>query len=67
MIEAVSGLILFGILISKLVSSKQEIILEEVYDMSYEEKMNRLRSGLYLFRSDANKVIDKVLMKQIRN
>ena len=64
-IEAVSGLILFGILISKLVSSKQEIILEEVYDMSYEEKMNRLRSGLYLFRSDANKVIDKVLMKQI--
>lgn len=63
--EAVTAMIFVGIIVSKLVSVKQEQILEEVYDMSYEEKMNRLRSGLYLFRSDANKVIDKVLMKQI--
>lgn len=64
-IEAVSGLLLFGILVSKLVSVKQELILEEVYDISFEEKLNRLRSGLYLFRSDANKTIDKIHLKQI--
>ncbi len=63
-IEAVSGLLLFGILISKLVSTKQEQILEEVYDISFDEKVNRLRSGLYLFRADAHKVVEKVQSKQ---
>ncbi|MBI4441598.1 two pore domain potassium channel family protein [Candidatus Woesearchaeota archaeon] len=63
--EAVCGLLLFGILISKLVSVKQELILGEVYDISFEERLNRLRSGLYLFRADANKIIDKIHLKQI--
>src|SRR3989338_4855050 len=36
-IEAVSGLIIFGLLISKLVSIKQEAILNEVYDISFDE------------------------------
>ncbi len=63
--EAVMSMIFLGILISKLVSVKQEMILEEVYDISFEEKISRLRSGLYLFRSDANKTIDKIHLKQI--
>lgn len=59
-IEAVSGLIIFGLLISKLVSIKQKVILDEVYDISFDEKINRLRSGLYLFRAEAGKLIDKI-------
>lgn len=63
-VEAVTALLLVGIIVSKLVSVKQEQILEEVYDISFDEKVNRLRSGLYLFRADAHKVIEKVQSKQ---
>ncbi len=56
--EVIIGLLLFGVIISKLVSVKQETILQEIYDLSFEEKINRLRSALHLFRNDANKLID---------
>ncbi|MBN2053262.1 two pore domain potassium channel family protein [Candidatus Woesearchaeota archaeon] len=59
-LEVVSGVIITGVLISKLVGVKQERILEEVYDISYEEIIDRLRSGLYLFRSDVNRAIEKI-------
>ena len=54
------GLIIWGVVISKLIGVKQEVILEEVYDISYEELLDRQRSGLYLFRSDINRVVEKV-------
>ena len=59
-IEAVSGLVIFGIIISKLLSQKQEILLEEVYEISFEEKINRIRSTFSLFRADINKIMEKV-------
>jgi hypothetical protein len=58
--EVVIGLILWGLVISKLVGVKQERILEEIYDISYEEIIDRQRSGLYLFRSDVNRIIGKI-------
>ena len=64
-LEATMGMLFIGILVSKLVSVKQELILEEIYDISFDEKLNRLRSGLYLFRADANKIIDRSHLKQI--
>jgi hypothetical protein len=64
--EVVIGLIIWALVISKLVGVKQEIILEEVYDISYEEMIDRQRSALYLFRSDANKVIEKIESNSIR-
>lgn len=51
-IEIILGMIMFGIVISKLVSFKQEVILNEIYDISFDERVNRMRSALYLFRSD---------------
>lgn len=59
-LEAVAGLLLFGLLIAKLVSVKQEVILEEVYGISHEEKLNRVRSTIDQFTLDMNKVMDKV-------
>jgi hypothetical protein len=64
--EVVIGLILWGLVISKLVGIKQERILEEVYDISYEEIIDRLRSGLYLFRSDVNRALEKIESGSIR-
>ncbi len=65
MIEIFVGLMLFGLIISKLVSVKQEIILEEIYDISFDEKINRLRSALYLYRTDTNRLFEKVRTSSI--
>ncbi len=58
--EAITGLLLFGLLIAKLVSVKQEVILEEVYSISHDEKLNRVRATINHFTLDMNKVMDKV-------
>ena len=65
--EAILGLIVYGVLISKLVGVKQEVLLEEVYNISYEEIIDRLRSGLYLFRSDVNRVLEKIESDTIKH
>ncbi|KYK26623.1 hypothetical protein AYK26_07300 [Euryarchaeota archaeon SM23-78] len=59
-LEVIFGLIIYGVLISKLVGVKQEVLLEEVYDISYEDVIDRLRSGLYLFRADVNRILEKI-------
>ncbi len=64
-IEAVSGLVIFGVIISKLLSEKQETLLQEVYEISFEEKVNRIRSAFYLFRADVSKIIEKIEHKTI--
>jgi len=64
--EVVIGLIIWGVVISKLIGVKQERILKEVYDISYEEIIDRQRSGLYLFRSDVNRVIEKIESETIK-
>jgi hypothetical protein len=64
-LEAIIGLIMFGIIVSKVVSVKQDVVLEEIYDISFKENLNRLRSALYLFREDLNKIIFKIENKYI--
>ena len=65
-IEAVSGLIIFGLLISKLVSKKQDMILNELYELSFNEKINRLRSSLLVFRQNLSRIINKIEESSIR-
>ncbi len=64
-LEVIAGLLIFGMLISKLVSYKQDILLDELYDLTFEDKINRLRSSLYLFRTDAGKVIERIESGQL--
>lgn len=61
--EAVLGLLVWGVVISKLVGIKQEAILEQLYEISYEESINELRSALYLFRIEANRIIEGAQLK----
>ncbi len=58
-LEGFLGFLMFGIVIAKLVSSKQERVLDEVYQLSFEEKLNRIRAALFLFRGDVSKFIDR--------
>lgn len=60
LVEVIVGLTLFAMVTSKLVSIKQDAILSEIYDISYNEKINRIRSSLYLFRIDIGKIVLKI-------
>lgn len=59
-IEVVVSLIIFGLLISKLLYSKQDKILEELYVVSFQERFTRITSGLYNFRAEIDRIMGKV-------
>jgi hypothetical protein len=50
--EAAAGLLLFGILISKFVSRRQEILIEQIHRTTFEEHLGRLRTNLHLVLSE---------------
>ena len=54
--EVVFSLLVFAVVTSKLISIKQMAILKEIYDISFNERINRLRSALHLFRIDLRKI-----------
>ncbi len=58
--EVVLGLMLLAIVTSKLVSLKQDIVLSEVYELSFTERLNGLRSALLLFRQNLDRIISKI-------
>jgi hypothetical protein len=51
-IEAIISLVLFATFISKIVSIKQEEIIDEVKELSFEEATQNAITDLYLFRND---------------
>ncbi len=59
-LEIIFGLLLFAVVTSKLVSIKQDKILGELYDLSFDEKINRLRSSLLLFRQNLDRIIGRI-------
>jgi hypothetical protein len=64
--EVVFGLLLLAFVTSKLISIKQDYILNEIYEISFNERISRLRSSLLLFRQNLNKIIDRVEAGKIR-
>ncbi len=64
-IEVICGYLLLALVTSKLVSIKQDIILSEIYDISFSEKVNRLRSSFFLFRQNLSKFVEKIEEKTI--
>jgi hypothetical protein len=51
------GMLMMAIVTSKLVSIKQERLLEKIYSLSFSEKFNRNISGLALFKGESDKLI----------
>ncbi len=58
--EVVMGLIVLALVTSKLISIKQDILLSEMYEFSFHEKINRLRSSLLLLRKNIGKLIKNI-------
>lgn len=59
-LEVVFGLMLLAIVTSKLVSIKQDAILNELYELSFTDRVNKLRSSLLLFRQNLDRIITRI-------
>ncbi len=64
-LEIIFGLIVLALVTSKLVSLKQDVIITEIYDISFTEKINRLRSSMLLFRQNITRIITRIEEKTI--
>lgn len=47
-LEGIAGLLIFGVLISKLVSRRQEQLTEEIHRITFEDRLGRVRTNLHL-------------------
>lgn len=64
-LEAITSVSLIGLFIGKLVSMKQEQILEEIKELSFEEATHKVITELYLFRNQAKELQEKLSKKKV--
>ena len=50
--EAVAGLLIFGLLISKFVSYRQDLTVREIHRITFEERLDRVQTNLHLVVSE---------------
>jgi hypothetical protein len=50
--EAIAGLILFGCVVSKFVSRRQEELIAEIHRIAFEDRLGRVRTNLHLVRTE---------------
>jgi potassium channel LctB len=50
--EGAAGLIIFGCVVSKFVSRRQEQLIGEIHHIAFEDRLGRLRSNLHLIRTE---------------
>ncbi|USN45572.1 MAG: two pore domain potassium channel family protein [Candidatus Woesearchaeota archaeon] len=59
-LQVIIGLLLLAVVTSKLVSIKQDVILGELYDLSINGHVSKIRSSLLLFRQNIDRIIVKL-------
>jgi hypothetical protein len=50
--EAVSGLMIFGLLIAKFVSYRQDMLVRQIHSVTFEERLDRVQTNLHLVVSE---------------
>ncbi len=55
-VEGIAGLLLFGCVISKLVSRRQEELTEEIHRTTFDDRLDRVRTNLHLVFNDLGAV-----------
>src|SRR5262249_52483801 len=50
--ESIAGLVLFGMLVSKFVSRRQDELISEIHRIAFEDRLGRLRTNLHLVRTE---------------
>ncbi len=56
--QTIFALMVFAISITKLVSQKQEMALQEVHRLAFEDVFHNTREGLYIIRKDFDRIIE---------
>jgi potassium channel LctB len=51
-VESIAGLILFGCVVSKFVSRRQEALIGEIHHIAFEDRLGRVRTNLLLVRAE---------------
>jgi potassium channel LctB len=51
-VESIAGLILFGCVVSKFVSRRQDALIGEIHHIAFEDRLGRVRTNLLLVRSE---------------
>ncbi len=58
-VQSIFAFFVFGVCISKLVSNRQETLLERMHRLSFEDIFHNVREGLFIARKDFDHVINK--------
>lgn len=59
-VEVILGLLMIAVVTSKLISIKQNVIIDELYELTFSERINRIRSSLLYSRQNLNALIHKI-------
>jgi len=59
-LEAIFSVALFGLFIAKIVAVKQEELVQEVEELSFEESTNSAISEMYIFRNDIKNINEQI-------
>jgi Ion channel len=51
-VEAISGLLIFGAVVSKFVSRRQEQVVSEIHQITFEERLDRIQTNLLMVLSE---------------
>src|SRR5579871_5656372 len=51
-VEAVSGLLIFGAVVSKFVSRRNDQVMEEIHRITFEERLDRIQTNLHMVLSE---------------
>jgi hypothetical protein len=62
--QAISALLIFALFVTKLVSRRQDSVLEEVHRMTSESIFYNIRQGLFLVRKDFDMLIHELQMRK---
>ncbi len=63
-VQSLSGLFISGIFVAKLVSYRQEITLDRVYRLTFEDVFYNTREGLFIIRKDFDRIIQHMTSGQ---
>jgi potassium channel LctB len=57
-VEAASGILILGFIVSKFLSRRQEEVMEEIHRISFEARLDSVQTSLHLVLSDLQQILD---------
>ena len=59
-VEVIFGLLLLAFVTFKLLSIKQDVLLNDIYELSFHDRVNTMRSSMLAFRQNMNRMTHKI-------